>query len=403
MARQYAPRTFLRRTPNTQLEQYFTSFAIPIAVDWDTASETDDGPIFEAIEQLSADVVQRINSDFSQIHEMASAKGVAAIVEEATLWNQDWSERFAEMGNDYERAMWTFLHEPRRFAAAGAFHEMDRVNFSWHRFVGHRLEIQTEDDAREVFGATLSAFYRRQGRGRHCHVDVYRRTNPERYCFFAYPEDAAQSELGYDEEGHFQRRSRQSAFEVIFVYRPEEGIVDLYARGNKKQKEALAEIFCMNILGLVGLPDEDGREPFNLSVFKDPTFAFRTDPEDRIQSVDVRLIRLDLPFDSGKGTGRRIMFEAKSTPEAPQAIYGLIREVIDPFQVALADIKIGRAKICITFWPVENERPKTLTFEIGYPDRCTLKDDPHDQIARKYLREWGIARNEEAAVIAEAS
>ena len=54
MARQYAPRTFLRRTPNTQLEQYFTSSAIPVSVDWDTASETDDGTIFEAIEQLNA-------------------------------------------------------------------------------------------------------------------------------------------------------------------------------------------------------------------------------------------------------------------------------------------------------------------------------------------------------------
>jgi len=403
MARQYSPRTFVRRVPNMLLQQYFRDCQIAIDIDWDSLGETDDEPIIGAIDPLPAEQAREIDGDFSQVYEMASARGVAAIVEEATLWNQDWSERFAEMGNDYERAMWTFLNEPRRFAAAGAFHEMDRVSFSWHRFVGHRLEVQTDEEAREVFGAALSAYYRRQGRGRHCHVDVYRRTEPERYCFFAYPEDAARSDLGYDDQGRFQRRSRQSAFEVIFVYRPEEGIVDLYARGDKTQKEALAEIFCVNILGLTGLPDESGREPFNLAVLKDSAFAFRTDPEDRVQSVDVRLIRLDLPFEPEKGAGRRIMFEAKSTPGAPKAIYELIRDVIAPYRLAMNEIRIGRAKICFTFRPIDNDRPKTLTFEVSYPDRCTLKDDAHDQIARKYLRRWGIASHDHVSLLAEAS
>lgn len=31
---------------------------------------------------------------------------MAAIAEEATLQNQGWSARFADMDNDYERAMW---------------------------------------------------------------------------------------------------------------------------------------------------------------------------------------------------------------------------------------------------------------------------------------------------------
>ena len=402
MARQYSPRAYFRRIPNVLLQQYFYDRGIPMELDWDELGETDAGPIMAAIDLLPIEQVRQINGDFAQIFEMASARGVAAIVEEATLWNRDWAERFARMASNSERAMWTFLHEPRCFMAAGAFHQMDRVSFRWHRFVGHRLEVQTDEEAGEVLGSALAEHYRRQGRGRFCHVDIYRRNDPERYCFFAYPEDAARSDLGYDQQGRFQRRSRQSAFEVIFVYRPEEGIIDLYARGDKKQKEALAEIFCVNILGLTRLPDESGREPFNLAVLKDSAFAFRTDPEDRVQSVDVRLIRLDLPYEPKKGAGRRIMFEAKSTPGAPKAIYALIRDVIDPYHLAMNEIRIGRAKFCFTFRPIDNGRPKTLTFEVSYPDRCTLKDDAHDQIARKYLRQWGIASHDDVSLLAEA-
>jgi hypothetical protein len=36
------------------------------------------------------------------------------------------------------------------------------------------------------------------------------------------------------------------------------------------------------------------------------------------------------------------------------------------------------------------EKGKTLTFEISASDRCTLKDDPLDQIAKKYLEKWGF-------------
>ena len=295
MARQYARRTFLRRTPNKLLDQYFQQRRVEIDAPWADLTETGIEPLDDALDAVPNDVLRRVDGEFSQIMQMASAKGVATTLEEAASRGQDGSEQFAGMSNDYERAMWTFLNEPARFIAAGAFHEMDRRTFSWHRFVGLRLEAETDDGTLDVFGAALAAHYRRQGRGRHCHVDVYRRVGPDRYCYFAYPEDAASTDLGYDEQGRFQRRPRQSAFEVIFVYRPEEGTTELYARGNKRQKEELAEIFCVNALGLTGLPDENGREPFNLAVLKDPTFTFPTDPRDGVQSVDVRLLRLDLP------------------------------------------------------------------------------------------------------------
>jgi len=51
---------------------------------------------------------------------------------------------------------------------------------------------------------------------------------------------------------------------------------------------------------------------------------------------------------------------------------------------------ITRAKIQIQFAGRDGKKGKSLTFEISSPNRCTLKDDPLDQIAKKYLEKWGF-------------
>lgn len=400
MAGQYSPKMFLRKIPNALLKLYFEKAGIDTGVDLAGLREADGDVVFAAIERLSAGAAKRVASDFTLVNDLACEKGVQAIREEALLCGLDWAGAFAGMANEHARAMWTFLHHRDRFDAAAALHTMDRRNFRWHRFVGYRLDAATDEQALEAFGEALATHFRKQGRGRHCHVDFYRRVEPERYCYFAYPEDAATTDLGYDEQGQFQRRPRQPAFEVIFVYRPEQGLVQLCGRWGKEHKESLARLFCIHVLGLRDLPDEDGREPFDLSVLKDGEFAFPTEPQDRVRSIEVRLMRLDLPFDRRKGNGRRLTLEARSSDEAPRALHQLMHDLIDPFAVGLADVQIGRAKLCMTFDVPDSSRAKSLTFEVSYPDHCSLQDDPYDQLARKYLRLWGIERHEDAALAA---
>lgn len=393
MARQYSAKNFIRKVPNPLLEQYFRERRIDLGVDWDDLDETDAAPVFDAIQALPDAQRGAVESDFTMINELACGAGVRSILEEAAFWGKDWSADFEAMENDYERAFWTFLNEPRRFEVAGAFHVMDRFSGWWRRFVGKRLEPATDSAALEEFGRRLQSYYRRQGRGRYCHVDVYQRHDPERFCFFAYPEDIATSDLGYEDGGKFTRRPRRSAFELIFVYRPEDGHIEMHAQGVKEVKEELAEIFCTTILGLKALPDNSGREPYNLNCLKDGNFPFNTEPKDQVLDVELKLLRLDLPFDKTKGSGRRIVLSAASLPEAPNALHRLLEEAINQRRVPLDDVVISQAKLKFTFRAVDGRQPKTLTFEITYPDRCTLKDDHYDQIAKKCLKRWGIARD----------
>lgn len=392
MARQYSAKTFLRNTPNRLLQEYFKRRGVDLGINWWGLDETDVNPIFAAMLALSDDVRNAIDADFRQVNALCSGDGTQAIVSETGHAGIELAKRFTAMGNAYERAAWTFLHEPDLFQLASSIHEMDRRGGWRRRFIGRELAIQTDAAALRTFEKKLCVFYRHQGRGRFCRVDYYARHDPVRHCFFAYPEDYATTDLGFDDRGQFQHRQRRSAFENIFVYRPEDGMLEICARCNKRQLVELETIFSTAIINMQQLPDTRGTLPFNLNVLKDAEFSFPTDPRDCIEAVELRLLRFDLPVDFG---GRLTV-----TPDSPRAscsLHHMLDAAIDKSRMPLHDLYVSQAKLRFTFAPEPGRKPKMLTFEVTYPDRCTLRDDPHDQIARKYLRRWGIAGDHRAA------
>lgn len=149
MARQYSAKNFIRKVPNYLLRQYFRERYIDLRVDWDNRLETAADPIFDAVQTLPHRQRDMVEGDFTMINELACGAGTRAILEEAAFWSKDWSADSEKMENDYERAFWTFLNEPRRFEVAGAFHVMDRFSGWWRRFVGKRLEPATDSEALE--------------------------------------------------------------------------------------------------------------------------------------------------------------------------------------------------------------------------------------------------------------
>ena len=388
MVRQFSARTFFRQTPNHILQQYFERKHIPIGIEWDGLGETEVEAIFEAMDQLEGHVRQLVEGEFLTINELASSKGTLVILEEARLWGEDWSDHFAAMKNAYERAFWTFLNEPQRFAAAGNLHVLDRLGSWKRRMVGKMLEPRTAPHNLDIIAASLRAFYAKQGRGRFCHVDYYERANPERHCFFAYPEDFANTELGYDDTGQFLHRVHRFAFENTFVYRPDDGVLEVHAKGGKSTVEPLMEIFCTTILGLKALP-EDGRMPFDLTPLKDRNFNFAIEPNDGIASINLLELKLDI---AGNGTRRQRGCVTLGVPARNnENLHDLIEEVIDTKKARLDDLHPAKAKLRVAFKPVNGYQAKTLPFTLTYPDGCTLKDDPQDQVVKGVLRRSGIA------------
>jgi hypothetical protein len=384
--KEYSPKTFLRQTPNKTLKEYFARKDLLRDIDFDKLGETEIDTIAQAMEALPEKQRNNIEAELRQINEMACEKGILVLIEEAgSVFHEiDLLPIFEPMKNHYEKAFWVFLNQPLIFGIASDLAYMDSIGSWSSRKVGAGLTPAVEEKDKRNLADSVSEFYKKQGRGQRCHVDNYLRQQPERHCYFVYPEDYATTELGFDDEGKFYHRLRKPAFEVIFVYRPESGILEVSAKGGKKVVEALQEIFCKTILGLDGLPKLDKRH-FDLSKLSDKTLKFVTEPADGIEKVILRMLRLDLPPIGN----RRITLEASPSEDA-QPVYTLIEKALNKSNISLDKAVISRAKIQIDFAGRDGKKGKSRTFEISSPNRCTLKDDPLDQIAKKYLEKWGF-------------
>ena len=386
MWRNYSPKTFLRQTPNKVLKEYFVSKNLLTDIDFNSLNETEIEVVAEALERLPEKDRREIEAEFRKINEMACQAGVKVLVEEAgsVFHKLDWTEIFGQMKNHYERAFWAFLNHRVIFEIASELAYMDIAGGWRNRYVGEGLTPAVEEEDKDRLAQAVSAFYKKQGRGYRCKVDNYRREYPERHCYFAYPEDYPTTEMGYDESGKLCHWPTRRAFEVIFVYKPGDGFVEISAKGKREEISKLQEVFGQTILGLDKLPDAKSKR-FELSKLKDKSFQFVTETQDGIEKVTIKMLRLDLP---GFGN-RRITLEASSSDRG-QPIHTLVEKALNKASLSLDKLTVAKAKLYFKFAARDGKKGKTLTFEISIPDRCTLKDDPLDQVAKKYIKRWGF-------------
>ncbi len=383
---QYSPKKLIRNISNPLLKRYFDQRELLGAFGWKELDNHDPKPIMEALDELSASEREAVETDFNQVNELATDGGSRLIFEEASFWDHPWAAQIDEMANDFERAMLALIEDRDLIDTVSSCNEMDRFAESRWRswFVGERLQVT---DDRDKLSKGLRALFKEQGRGQRCHIETLDRRDPERFCCFAFPEDYPKTDLGFDESGQFKRHTRRTATEIIFVYQPEDGMLKMFGKGNKTEKEAIAEVFCKTMLGLTKLPAPNQRPPYDLAVLKDRNVSFKTDPADNIESTEIRLMRFDLP---GKGY-RRLVLSARPTGGVPN-IHSLIEAAVNTTNFPLSELQVSQAKISMRFRGTNGRPGKPLTFVVTYPDRCNLKDTGKDAVAKKYLKEWGIAR-----------
>jgi len=380
---QYSPKKLIRSISKSLLKRYFDERGLLADFDWEGYAEGEPLPIMTALDELDSAVRTAVERDFTVVTELATDGGSRLIYEEAAVWSRPLVPMLNNMANDFERAMLAMIEDRNLLNTALACHDIARFGEShWRRWnVGKRLQVADDQDG---LAKALRKIFKDQGRGSHCHIDTLDRSDPDRFCCFAYPEDYPKTDLGYDEQNRFGRHARRTATEIIFVYRREDGILEMVGKGDQKQKERIAEAFCKTMLGLRALPDPRGKPPYDLSVLKRRDFAFKTDPEDNIANVDVRQLRFDLP---GRGY-RRLLLSVRPTPEVPDVLHTLIDEAINKSNFPLDQLLVSQAELSFKF----HGQKKALIFHVTYPDRCNLKDHGNDAVAKKCLIKSGIAR-----------
>ena len=390
MSRQYSPKTFLRQVRGTLLNRCLRRHGIDLDLNLEIIKPAVVDELFQRLTTLPPEKLRLVESDFAAIAEMASSEGTDALLREAHRRHLDFSDIFLHARNGYERACWAFLEHADIFTLARYFEEMDGFGEGrWNRrYVGTGISPKTDPQALDHLSALMRRSFAREGRGRHCHIDHYVRQEPVRHCFFAFPEDHPSNDLVYTDNGELHRHTRKSAFEVIFIYRPEDGVLEVLAPGGADRVDDMAANFCTAILNLPELPPRIVPRVYDLSPLKAPELSFPTDPGDGIERVELREIRLSLGRDLG--WKRRVFFAANDKAYDRASVHEIILSTINMDGVSLQEVLVSAARFRITFAAVDNQRPTRLTFMVTTPDRCTLRDDYHDQIARKHLRRWGL-------------
>jgi hypothetical protein len=238
----------------------------------------------------------------------------------------------------------------------------------------------------------IGAYFRqKEGRGYACVVEVYQRG--PRFYFFAYPEDYGTTDIEFD-GGQLQRRPRRPAFEVVFVYSPDDGALDTFYRGPRKTVGELQEVFSRVVLLTELAQSSKDERVYELNRFKRPGVFFVYDPASGIEDVRVKLLRLSILG----GGARRVVVEADPVGNR-EAVYDLLDEVMDTGrgQSANDDPRIPLTLVNVTQVCIQvllsrdgrRGRP-TKSFYLSYPNGCTLKHEGKDAVLRQMLIDSGI-------------
>ena len=143
------------------------------------------------------------------------------------------------------------------------------------------------------------------------------------------------------------------------------------------------------ILGEEIGPENRNSHPYELNGLLNRNFQFPTDPQDGIDSVRVRKMRLSI-----KGLPRRrITLEAD--PEASvDDIYEMLEKYLNQQRLPASILNVTQVGLKFSFDESNEELPRSLSFDLSYPNSSNLKSKPDGvrEIAEKYLREWGLDR-----------
>lgn len=208
----------------------------------------------------------------------------------------------------------------------------------------------------------------------------------ERLYWFVYLEDYAESQLGYDDMHQLEVQVRRPAFEIVLVYDTEECSLDTWLRGQKDRLASVQRVFANVVLGIeIGLHDP-AAVVYSLQGLLSRSFPFPLEPEDGVESVQVRRLRMRVV---GSGS-RRITLEA-CADRNPDAIYDLLDDVLAGERITRDLLQMVSGSLQIAFKPKgTDKRRRKLTFSVSEPNSCSLKYEERHLVAKDLLKRWGI-------------
>jgi hypothetical protein len=389
---------FLRKTPVTRLQDYFTAggFTSLSPIDWTKPEPDVVEPLIKAVDSMSDDDKQRVVLDAGRVALLADEPGQNAL--QNVVLNRAVFDILEGANN---RSLWVFLNENDRFRLAEEvrYNDERRRTRSWSGFAVEK-NCMVRRDAASITAFTKAIHDRFETP--HVHVDVFNRHRvilDDQECDLVqvavYREGRPEDMLGFDANSTLSRRIVKPVFEAALTYEAETGVIEVVANTLEDRKD-LTAFMARDLLGIDFDEKHIPLREYDLSMLLTP-FDFPTDVEDGIMGVTMRELRF---MELGERS-ERITLESMSGAERSIWEMAEKRIVLDiggtghllPTATEVPEWVITRARFTIKFHPSSGGgRGKSLTLTVTMPHGCNLKDmTPHERlIGEKYLRRWGI-------------
>ena len=384
MKRQFSLGTVFRMADKPLLRRFFEEMgAVTTEVPWDKIGRKNIDILQKLFDELPSSKRDGAEVVLRHVHALACEKGIEALGEAADTHQADesWGEYYLSEMGFYSKALAAWLHHRDIFETAAQYFGADSRTWWRKRLdlpkVTPNFDIATRNNLEREIEAFLK---QKQGRGYACTVEHIRRPNGVFY-FIAHPDDYVRDTLVHDEDKLLVHQTIRQTFEIAFAYDSVHGISELSARLSKPVKETLEEIFLRNIL--IMTPEKEEQKPFDLSRLLDPNFELTTRPEDRI-------IAFVTSVTFGWGTDYTVCYETRGN----DSILELAIRNIETRGLINARLIVKKAKFRFLFYG-DTGKPKSMTFEVGIPDSCTLRNQDPARVekAQYYLKQWRIAND----------
>ena len=387
MTRHFSIPLVLRMTPKGLLRNFFAELGHEfLGVAWEKIRAHEIDTILAGLYKLPTAEQLTIETALQNVFELACENGRRAIHEaKVEIQKQKPILYFPDLDGAYAMSVWIWLNYPKIFDRAMLLYEVDQLGRWRKRKDLPRMPPNTTGDALLELAIAISQLLKREeGRGQHCTVEHVRRGDGSE-CFLAYPDDFVHTILIHDGAGQLRPRSIRPAFEMVFAYSPEEGVLEINAKVPSRLKTQLEDIFCETILGKAA-NEGAGSSVYNLNVLKEGIDRLETDPEDGVSPV-VHRLRLAIPE-----CRDAITFEADRAG-SPDRVYQMLDDYLNREHLPLAEVDVASATIGMVLESRANRRPGRMTFDVARPDSCTLRNHRPERVAlaQKYLKRWGIA------------
>ena len=255
MARDFSPISFFQRTPNALLGRYCQEkHGVLGEIAFDELEENGNTAeaIFQSFSALPEPQQAKIEAECQDIESMAHQAGVMALIDEATDLHKNayFPHAINEQDSFQGKVMWAFLEHPNYWTGATPNLYAENIpDSSWKKRNDlPRVPPHGKQEDTERLEDVLSHYFtNKEGRGRHCQVNVFRKGDQE--LFFANLSDFGQADPEWEGD-RLNPRARLPSFEIIFVYTQSAGSLDIHAPGNTKYVDDLAQIFAEAILKL---------------------------------------------------------------------------------------------------------------------------------------------------------